>query len=343
MSAKLAVVLFNLGGPDRLEAVEPFLANLFSDPAIISLPGFIRKPLARLIARRRGPLARKIYAELGGGSPLLPNTQAQARALEQALATRGREARCFIAMRYWNPRAEEAATAVRAYAPDEIVLLPLYPQFSTTTTGSSLADWRAAADKTGVRAPARILCCYPDEDGFAAALAELIRPALAEAGPRARLLLSAHGLPEKIVKAGDPYPLQIERSAAAVVARLKQPGLDWRVSYQSRVGPLKWIGPATDAEIIRAGRDRVPLVVAPIAFVSEHSETLVELDIEYRKLADKHGVPRYLRVPTVGTAPQFIDALAGLVERALTREIGLASGPGLRVCPPASSGCPCAA
>lgn len=343
MSARLAVVLFNLGGPDRLESVEPFLANLFSDPAIIALPGFLRRPLARLIARRRAPVARKIYAELGGGSPLLPNTLAQARALERALAARGQDARCFISMRYWNPRAEETAAAVRAYAPDEIVLLPLYPQFSTTTTASSLADWRAVTDKAGVRAPTRTLCCYPEEDGFVAALAELIRPALAEAGPRARLLLSAHGLPEKIVKSGDPYPFQIERSAAAVVARLAQPGLDWRVCYQSRVGPLQWIGPATDAEIIRAGRDRMSLVVAPIAFVSEHSETLVELDIEYRQLAEKHGVPRYLRVPTVGTEPAFIDALAGLVERVLARGETLASGPGPRLCSAERSGCPCAA
>jgi protoporphyrin/coproporphyrin ferrochelatase len=314
--ARTAIVMMNLGGPDSLAAVEPFLFNLFSDPAIIRLPAVMRRPIARLAARRRGETARAIYAQLGGASPLLANTQAQAAALDTLL---GADHRSFIAMRYWHPTSEEAAAEVAAWQPDEIVCLPLYPQFSTTTTASSLAEWWRAAARHGLDQPTRIVCCYPAEAGFVAAMAALIAPALDQASSFAkppRLLLTAHGLPKRIVAAGDPYPCQIEMSAAAVAEALARPGLDWRVSYQSRVGPLKWIGPATEDEIRLAGHDGVPLVVAPISFVSEHSETLVELDIDYRRLADSVGVPAYLRVPAVGANPDFIAGLAAVVRRA---------------------------
>jgi len=316
---RVAVVLMNLGGPDSLEAVRPFLVNLFNDPAIIGLPRPLRWPLARLIAWRRAPVARMIYARLGGQSPLLANTNAQAHALEGAL---GSGFRCFVAMRYWHPSSAETAREVADWAPDEIVCLPLYPQFSTTTTASSLASWQYAAKQQGLDCPTRCVRCYPCEKGLIEALVQLIRPALdtpstAERGPR--LLLTAHGLPMKIVRAGDPYPAQVERTAAAVVEALAKPGLDWRVCYQSRVGPLRWIEPATDEEIKRAGREGVPLVVAPISFVSEHSETLVELDLDYRDLAEASGVPAYDRVATVGVEPAFIGALAALVHRALSR------------------------
>jgi ferrochelatase len=316
---RVAVVLMNLGGPDSLEAVRPFLVNLFNDPAIIGLPRPLRWPLARLIAWRRAPVARMIYARLGGQSPLLANTNAQAHALEGAL---GSGFRCFVAMRYWHPSSAETAREVADWAPDEIVCLPLYPQFSTTTTASSLASWQYAAKQQGLDCPTRCVRCYPCEKGLIEALVQLIRPALdtpstAERGPR--LLLTAHGLPMKIVRAGDPYPAQVERTAAAVVAALAKPGLDWRVCYQSRVGPLRWIEPSTDEEIKRAGREGVPLVVAPISFVSEHSETLVELDLDYRDLAEASGVPAYDRVATVGVEPAFIGALAALVHRSLSR------------------------
>lgn len=306
----------NLGGPDSLDAVEPFLFNLFRDPAIIRLPTLLRLPLARLIARRRARVAREIYARLGGGSPLLANTEAQAEALEAAL---GDDHRSFVAMRYWRPTSAEAARAVAAWAPDEIVCLPLYPQFSTTTTASSLAAWQSAAADVGLDRPTRVVCCYPVARGFVKTVAGLIRPMLDQASGLAkppRLLLTAHGLPKRIVGAGDPYPRQVEMTAEAIVAALAWPGLDWQVCYQSRVGPLEWIGPATDAEIRRAGADGVPLVVAPISFVSEHSETLVELDLDYRGVAENSGVAVYLRVATVGVEPSFIDALAALVRRA---------------------------
>ena len=310
---KLAIVLFNLGGPDSLDAVEPYLRNLFSDPAIITLPAILRLPLAWFIARRRAPLTRGIYSKLGGRSPILEQTQAQARALEQALAARGVEAKAFVSMRCWHPFSDGAAQAVKAYAPDRIVLLPLYPQYSTTTTASSFADWgRAAKD---LRVPTAQIESYATARGFIQALAETIRETWGKTRPeiRYRLLLSAHGLPERIIARGDPYQRQVEQTANALVNDLGMESLDWTVCYQSRVGRLKWIEPSTESEIHRAGRDGLGVVVAPIAFVSEHSETLVELDMDYAKLAAETGVADYLRAPTVGTREPFIDALAELV------------------------------
>lgn len=329
---RLAVVLYNLGGPDSLDAVEPFLRNLFSDPAIISLPAFLRRPLARFIAKRRAPIAREIYAKLGGRSPILEETQAQAAALEHELSARGHEARAFIAMRCWEPFTDEAARAVAAWKPDHIVRLPLYPQFSTTTSASSERAWIEASVGMGV--PQSRVCCYPWVEGFVGAEVALIREALGKLKPGLsyRLLLSAHGLPERTVARGDPYRWQVERSAAAIIEALAMPDLDWTVCYQSRVGPLKWIGPATDGEIRRAGAEGKALIVAPIAFVSEHSETLVELDMEYGKLARESGVPDYLRVSTVGTRLEFVHALADLVERAIGSSQAITCGTG-RICP----------
>ena len=312
---KTAVVLFNLGGPDCPEAVEPFLRNLFTDPAIISLPWLVRQPLGRLIAKRRAPIAREIYEKIGGRSPIVEETQAQARALEQALAAQGLEAKAFIAMRCWHPFSDGAALAVKQWGAEKIVLLPLYPQYSTTTTASSLKDWDRAAKKVGLNVPTTQVCCYPDAPGFIEALADSIRETWAKTkqGTRYRLLLSAHGLPERVVAKGDPYQWQVERTATALVEKLGIDGLDHVICYQSRVGPLKWIGPATDAEIRRAGSEGLGVVVAPIAFVSEHSETLVELDIEYAKLAQENGVADYLRAATVGVRTPFIATLADLV------------------------------
>lgn len=330
--ARTAVVLMNLGGPDAPEAVRPFLFNLFSDPAIIRLPHALRLPLAWLIAWQRARVAGDIYRRLGGKSPLLANTEAQARALEAVLDA---EHRCFIAMRYWHPTSADTARKVADWSPDQIVCLPLYPQFSTTTTASSLAAWRDAAAYRGIDCPVHVVCCYPSEEGFVKTLARLIQPPLdltVGNNKSPRLLLTAHGLPKRIVRGGDPYPSHVESTAAAVVAALDRPGLDWRVCYQSRVGPLEWIGPATDEEIRRAGRDRVPLVVAPISFVSEHSETLVELDLDYRRLAEESGVPVYHRVPTVGVEPDFIQSLADLVRRTC-------AGGRVDECPPHQVGC----
>ena len=314
---KTAVVLFNLGGPDSLEAVKPFLRNLFSDPAIITLPTLFRLPLARFIASRRNAKAQKIYAQIGGASPILGQTEMQAQALQEALASGGKywdDWRCFVCMRYWHPMTEEVVQQVRDFAPEQLVLLPLYPQFSTTTTGSSFQAWDDSVARLGVTT--RRIKSYATEPGFIAASVELVKEGLAELGDQpVRLLFSAHGLPEKIIKAGDPYQSEVEQTARAIVSALGE--VDWSVCYQSRVGPLKWIGPATEAEIQRAAADGKAIVLYPLSFVSEHSETLVELDIDYRRLAAEEGVPAYVRVPTVGTHPKFIDGLARLVRDAL--------------------------
>lgn len=336
---RLAVVLFNLGGPDSPKAVAPFLRNLFSDPAIITLPAIARLPLAWLIARRRVPVARMIYDHVGGKSPIVEETRTQAEALEQALSGEGVEAKCFIAMRYWHPFADDAARKVKAFNPDKIVLLPLYPQYSTTTSASSLADWWRAARKAGLTASASRVCCYPRQQGFAVAAAAKIRAVMADAPSDIsyRLLLSAHGLPRRIIERGDPYQWQVEQSAIAIVRALEMPQLEPVICYQSRVGPLEWIGPATDAEIKRAGRDGKGVIVAPIAFVSEHSETLVELDIEYGRLARDSGVPDYRRAGTVGSHPDFIAGLAGLVRRAAEGVTVTCCGG--RICPPPFKAC----
>jgi ferrochelatase len=338
---KLAVVLFNLGGPDSPDAVEPFLVNLFSDPTILSLPSLIRLPVARWIAARRAPVARAIYAKLGGRSPILSETEAQADALDQLLKARGFEAKCFIAMRCWHPFSTEAAQKVKAWGADQIVLLPLYPQFSTTTTGSSFADWSRAAASVGLLRPTARVCCFPDQQGFVAAQVRLIQQALTrmKTSTGYRLLLSAHGLPQRTIAKGDPYQWQVERSARATVDQVGMTGVEAVVCYQSRVGPLQWIGPSTESEIRRAGADGKGVIVVPFAFVSEHSETLVELDIEYAHLAAASGVADYIRVPTVGTQPDFIAALADMVLET-ARGRSTVSGSNGRLCPTGLSACP---
>lgn len=340
MMKRTAIVLFNLGGPDTLEAVRPFLFNLFNDKAIFRLPQPFRALLAAFVAKRRAPTAVEIYRHLGGGSPLLENTEAQAKALHASLGG-GPEVRVFVAMRYWHPFTEQTVSDVQEWRPDEVVLLPLYPQFSTTTTASSVLAWRQSVRALKLNVPTRSICCYPEAPGFIRAAADLIEPALAQAKTygRPRLLLSAHGLPETVVKAGDPYQIQCEMTAKAIVSALDQPDLDWSLCYQSRVGPMKWIGPSTDEEIRRAGQDKVPVVVAPVAFVSEHSETLVEIEIEYRKLAGDVGVPYFRRVPAVATAPSFIETLANLVGKK-PADGDVTSDAGMRICPGTCETCP---
>jgi ferrochelatase len=336
---KTAVVLFNLGGPDRPEAVKPFRVKLFSDPAIIRAPFFIRFWLARLIAAASAKTAVRNYALLGGKSPLLALTQRQATALEHVL---GEEYKCFIAMRYWHPFACATAREVNAWNPDRIVLLPLYPQFSTTTTGSALSDWRAAAARIGLAKTTTTLCCWYDDAAYLTAMAALVDESIAQARAahpdgKIRLLFSAHGLPARIVKAGDPYQMQVEATAAGVMARLRDQAVEHLVCYQSRATPQQWLEPSTAAAITQAGRDGVAVVVVPIAFVSDHIETLVELDIENRHLAEQAGVPGYFRARVANDDPGFIAALAGLVHRATM--------PGLHregaICAPAYKDCPC--
>jgi ferrochelatase len=345
---KVAIVLFNLGGPDNLEAVQPFLFNLFNDSAIIGIPNPIRWMLAKFISYRRAPIAKEIYSHLGGSSPLLTQTIDQAEALESQFS-KADQVKTFVAMRYWHPLSDEAAKAVKDFGADRIVLLPLYPQYSTTTTGSSITEWVRVSKKVGITAPTSAICCYPQESGFIETVVKATREAIAKTNVNRspRVLFSAHGLPQKIVDKGDPYPDHVKMTALEVVKKLDLPDLDWVVCYQSRVGPLKWIGPSTDDEIDRAAKDSVPLVVVPIAFVSEHSETLVELDIEYRELAISLGVPEYHRVATAYITPQFISGLKRLVQMGLevlkeadsSREFQILSGAGCKVCTSVGSQC----
>lgn len=334
---KRAVVLFNLGGPDQLASVQPFLFNLFSDKAIISLPQPLRWLVAKLISTRRAPVAQEIYGHIGGKSPLLELTQAQATALETALNAENPadDFKVVIAMRYWHPFAAEAIAELKAFGPDEVTLLPLYPQFSTTTTGSSVLDWEKQARAHDFAVHTKTVCCYPTDRVYVAAHTDLLSSYVSE--PNTRVLFSAHGLPKKVVDGGDPYQWQVEQTVAATVSALGHPDLDFVTCYQSRVGPLEWIGPSTDDEIERAGQEGKSLVVVPIAFVSEHSETLVELDIEYAELAEKAGVVSYKRVPALGTNTHYIEALKAAV---LGAGDGVAPVGGTRICPGTCGKCP---
>lgn len=334
---RIAVVLFNLGGPDRPEAVGPFLFNLFNDRRIIASPAPVRLLVAALISTSRASSARRNYALMGGGSPIVRETTKQLDAL-QARLNGGADAeyRVFMAMRYWKPFAKDAAEAARAWGADEAVLLPLYPQFSTTTTASAQDAWsKVFHGKT------RTVCCYPTHAGVARAHADAILAAWKDGGspPAPRVLFSAHGLPQRVVDAGDPYQWQVEQTVAATRALLPP---DWEAEtcYQSRVGPLKWIGPSTEVSIEKAAHEKRGVIVSPIAFVSEHIETLVELDIEYGAKAKALGLPFYLRAQTPGAAEVFIDALAALVHRAVGDPRDVASAAGERLCPAAFGACP---
>jgi ferrochelatase len=332
---RIAIVLFNLGGPDQPSAIRPFLFNLFNDRNIIDLPAILRWPIARAISGRRNKLATEIYAKMGGGSPILKNTENQAKALQEMLADLG-EVRVFIAMRYWHPFTEEAVTAVKAFDPGTVVLLPLYPQFSTTTTESSYRAWQSVAARRKLDKPQKLICCYPVEPGFIAALARMTQNAMEAARAKStapvHVVFSAHGLPRKIVERGDPYVAQVSATVNAVVEKLGLGSEQWRLAFQSRVGPLEWVGPATDQVIKAAAEAGRAIVVTPVAFVSEHSETLVELDIEYRHLAEKHGAAAYERAPTVSADPAFIMGLAHLVRQRLGLPQAIEAGTGRQFC-----------
>ncbi len=316
MTRRLAVVLMNLGGPDSLAAVRPFLQNLFFDPAIISLPWPFRYLIAKIISRARDQKAQKIYEKMGGGSPLLKNTKDQQIHLRRLLRDQlpDREVEVFIAMRYWHPLTAETVAQVIAFQPTDIVLLPLYPQFSATTTGSSFSEWHKQAAHQELKAPTREVRSYPQNSAFIDAHVDLLLPWIEKAAVfgTPRILFSAHGLPQKVIDKGDPYENHVHQTVQAI--RKKIPScLESVVCYQSKVGPLKWLGPSTEQELRRAGVDRVPVIVVPVAFVSEHSETLVELDEDYRNLAETLGIPFYGRVPALGVHPAYMQALVELV------------------------------
>ena len=334
---KKGVILFNLGGPDKLENVEPFLFNLFNDPAIISIPSIFRYPLAKLISKRRTPIAKNIYKEIGNKSPILEFTQDQAKNLENNLKKKG-DYRCFVVMRCWHPRASDVIKKVKEYNPEEIILLPLYPQYSASTSGSSIREWNDLCEKENYKIKTKTVCCYPTESNFITSHVSLIKKTLQHVeNNNFKLIFSAHGLPENKIKKGDPYQWQVEQTVKEIMSKLQTKNLDYTISYQSRVGPMKWIGPSTDSEIIKYSKEKKGVVIVPVAFVSDHSETLVELDIEYKKLAEKNGCSFYKRVPALGIEENFIKGLTELVSQKETRGNFISSV----MCPNKYVKCPC--
>ncbi len=341
MTERLAIVVFNLGGPDGPAAVRPFLFNLFNDPYIIPLPQPLRWLFATTISTLRASKSRGYYNRIGGKSVLLAETQAQARALEEAAKPLAKDVRTFVLMRYWHPMAREVVQQLKAYAPTRIVVLPLYPQYSTTTTGTTLAALEQEAKRQNLTTPLETLCCYPTDPGFVDSIAAQLGGVYeaSRAHGRPRVLFSAHGLPMKTIEGGDPYEWQVHESTKAVVAKLGIADLDWTICYQSRVTPVPWLGPPVEAEIRRAGADKVPIIIVPIAFVSEHVETLVELDETMRDLAKESGVPHFARLPAVRTNPTFITALAGFTERLRDKRTPCTAS-GTRLCPANHTKCP---
>ena len=334
---KKAVILFNLGGPDKLDSIEPFLFNLFNDPAIISIPSFFRYPLAKFISKKRAPTAKNIYKEIGNKSPILELTTGQAKSLENNLSKKGNY-KCFIVMRCWHPRASDVIKKVKEYNPEEIILLPLYPQYSASTSGSSINEWNDLCKKENYQIKTKTICCYPTENYFIKSHISLINKTLKSIeNNNFKLIFSAHGLPESKIKKGDPYKWQVEETVKEIMLKIKNENLDYIISYQSRVGPLKWIGPSTDETIIQYSKEKKGIVIVPIAFVSEHSETLVELDIEYKKLAEKNGCAFYKRVPALGIEENFIEGLAELILQQGTRGNFVSSV----ICPNKYIKCPC--
>lgn len=330
LNHKTAVILFNLGAPNSLNEVEPFLFNLFNDKAIIGLPQPLRFILAKFISKRRSPKSQKIYAQIGGRSPLLDITIAQAQALEKELSFFG-DFKVFVAMRYNKPFAEDTIAKVLDYNPHKVILLPLYPQFSTATTASSVEDFNKKfirAQKTlGKKISSCLVCCYPNNSYLIKSHANLIKQTLDKFNfenlNELRFLFSAHGLPQKVIDAGDPYVFQVEESSKKTIQHLAQilnveeSKLDFKVCYQSKVGRLQWTSPSLDFEIRRAALDKKNPVVIPISFVSDHSETLVELDIDYKNLAAELGIKNYLRVPALNIDGNFIQALLDVCNIAL--------------------------
>ena len=323
---KVGIVLFQLGGPDSLEAVEPFLLNLFRDPDIIPMGpmGFLRGPLARLISSRRSVPVRAKYAEIGGRSPIGTLTQRQRGALVDALAPEI-DPVAVIAMRYWHPLTEEAVDTLRKASPlDEIVLLPLYPHFSYATTLSSLKEWRRVYGDPKSGPPQRTVSQFYDHPLYIQALVQRIGSVLRQFADSSKvhLVFSAHGLPMSLVEKGDPYPGHVEATVRLTCeeGRKQYPG--WPVThllcYQSRVGPAKWLQPSLTGTIERLGHEGVKeMLVVPISFVTEHIETLHEINIEAREEARKAGIEVFRMMPAVGDSPLFIAALKDLVLRAV--------------------------
>jgi ferrochelatase len=296
--------------------VRPFLFNLFNDRAIIPWPQPFRFALAKLISKIREPKAQKIYESIGGSSPLLSFTNSQAHALEHELSFFG-DFKVFVSMRYWNPMASEVVRKLKEYEPNQVILLPLYPQFSSATSDSSLQDFvRRLPSET----KAKVICCYPTDPDFISAYTGLIKQNISGQNfSELRFLFSAHGLPQSLIDAGDPYVFQVEKSVAAIVKNFP-PEIDFRICYQSKVGPKKWTSPSLEYELNRVVLDKKIPVIVPISFVSDNSETLYELDIQYKKFLEDLGQKNLIRIPALNSNGYFIKGLSEIVKNAASNK-----------------------
>ena len=324
---KTAVVLFQLGGPDSLEAVEPFLFNLFMDPDLTDFPlaFLLRKPLAKLISGRRSPKVQNNYKLIGAKSPILELTRLQASALNACLVQQGIQARVFIAMRYWHPMINGVVSEIKVGGFDQIILIPLYPQFSQATTGSSVDEWNRQTKKQGLNIPTRLVCCYPNHPKLLEALVENINKSLTRfsntSSANIDLVFSAHGIPISYIQKGDPYQLHIEETVRQVMERGK-----WKSShilcFQSKIGPMRWLKPSlieTVEQLAREGHKH--LLIIPITFVTDHIETLHEINIDVRRYAMTHGVRQLELMPALNDHPKFIECLTDMVIQKLTHTV----------------------
>jgi ferrochelatase len=306
--SKTAVLLLNMGGPDSLDAIEPFLYNLFSDHDIIQIPRLIQKPLAKIISKTRSKKVKKYYEAIGGKSPQKEQTIEQAKALQNEL---GEDFIVEVAMRYWHPFTEDALKKLLKHNVKKIILLPLYPQYSTTTTGSSINEFNRIYKNLNLKIPVKIIKSYYNYPKYIEAMVSNIKENLPNY-EEYYFLFSAHSLPEKVIKKGDPYQRETEVSVREIMKYF--PKNKYSLAYQSKIGPVKWLEPMTDEKIVElANKGIKKLAIIPISFVSEHTETLYELDIQYRELANEVGIKDFKRIPTLKTHPKFIQAIKSLV------------------------------
>lgn len=314
MPQKTAVLLLQMGGPDSLDAVEPFLFNLFSDRDIIKIgPAFLQPLIARFIAKRRAPKVEGYYGMIGGKSPIRELTQAQAQALEAKL---GGDYRCFVAMRYWKPTTIEALAAIKKEGISRIVVLSLYPHYSRATTGSSVNELKRVLDEAGTQFEVSYIDRFYDHPLYIAALAENIREGLAQFHPLAEteILFSAHSLPQSFIDQGDPYLSHIRETVRLVMERFGD--TPCHLAFQSRAGPVKWLEPSTEEMLKQLSAQGCKnLLVVPLSFVSDHIETLYEIDVQYSAEAWKLGYANFRRIPSLNSSPTFIECLADLVTK----------------------------
>lgn len=320
---RVGVLLLNLGGPEQLEDVRPFLYNLFSDPEIIRLPfPWMQRPLAWLISTLRYSKSQENYKSIGGGSPLRRITEEQAVALQDQLKQKGQDVQVYVGMRYWHPFTEEALVRIKRDKIENLVILPLYPQYSISTSGSSfrLLERLWEEDPTLQKIDYTVIPSWYERPGYLQAMSQLIAQELDHVSnsEQVHIFFSAHGVPLKYVEeVGDPYQHEIEECTRLIIETLNRPN-PHTLAYQSRVGPVEWLKPYTEEAIPELAQQGVKdLLVVPISFVSEHIETLEEIDMEYRELAEESGIHNFYRVPALNTHPVFINDLAEMVVEAL--------------------------